>query len=377
MKVNIRDANSLAALRPLEVASYLRASDWKQSDFKEGQYAVWTLDDDAEAFLPLRSTTSDYALRMSDLLTVLSTVENRSQLDIYSDLLRITSDVVRIRIADAELIDGTLPIEENAQIAQKARDLILAAACATKEKRAVWHKRKPADAMEHVRRVRIGQSERGSYVITVMTRVTPELGTRDGQLFEPVTPFDRRVTQTLAQSLSALARAAEQSALSRQLDAFDGAISRGVNANLCDAVVGLWGGGDEVQRNLEFSFSWSPTRLVAKDEVTWVNFTSDRVPLIREAGQLLRKRAPLTEFKVSGPVFRLEREEGATVGKVTVIGIVDDRPVRIALELGDPEYQTAVACHGEGRSISVYGTLQRDGCGYVLNHPSDFSIREE
>lgn len=376
MKVDIRDADAVAALRPLEIASYLHASAWKRSEVKEGQYAVWTWGDDVEAFLPLRIDTSDYALRMGDLLAVLAVVEKRSQWDVYSDLLITASDVVRIRIADVELSDGTLPIEEHAQIAQKARDLMLAAACAAKEKRAVWHKRKPADAMEHVRRVRIGQSERGSYVMTVMTRVTPALRSSSGQLFEAEPPYDRRVTQTLAQSLSALAGATEQAALSQRMDAFDGAISRGVNANLCDAVVGLWG-GDELQRNLEFSFSWSPTRPVAANEVKQVRFTSDRVPLIREAGQLLRERAPVPDFELSGPVVRLDRPEGAALGKVTVYAIVGDRHARVALELGDPEYQMVVAGHGEGRTISVYGTLQREGRGYVLRHPFGLNVHDE
>ena len=375
MKVDIRDTEAVVALRPLEIASYLRASAWKQSDVKPGQYAVWIWEDDVEAFLPLRTDTSDYALRMGDLLAVLAAVEKRSQWEIYSDLLRITSDIVRIRIADPELSDGTLPIEEHAQIAQKARDLMLAAACAAMEKRPVWHKRKPAGAMEHVRRVRIGQSERGSYIITVMTRVTPALKT-NGQLFEPETPYDRRVTETLAQSLLALAGAAEQAALSQKMEAFDEAIALGVNSNLCDAVVGLWG-GDEVQRNLEFSFSWSPTRPVAANEVARVNFTSDRVPLIREAGQLMRERAPLTDFELSGPVVRLERADGAAVGKVTVVGIVDDRQARVVLELGDPEYQMAVTAHGEGRTISVNGTLQREGRGYVLRFPFGFTAHDE
>lgn len=220
MNVDIRDAEAVRAIQPIDAVLYLRARGWTERHTDAGRSSTWTQTVSGEEFevlLPLTATPRDYALRMGDLLGVLAVVERRSQWDVYGDLLKITSDVIRIRIADPELQDGTLPIEENAQIAQKARDLMLAAACATTEKRAVWHKRKPGQAMEHVRRMRIGQSERGSYVVTVLSRVTPQLqAAAGGQVFEPETPYDRRVTQTLAHSLLALAGAAEQAALTQQ-----------------------------------------------------------------------------------------------------------------------------------------------------------------
>jgi hypothetical protein len=325
-----------------------------------------------EALLPLDKGYRDFALRMGDLLAMLATAEKRSQADVYRDLLTITADVIRIRIADSELADGSLPIEEHAQIAQKTRDLVLAAACAATEARPVWHHRKPNQAMDHVRRVRIGQSERGSYVVTVVSRVTPLL--RDEKLlFESDAPYERRVTQTMAQSLVALDSAAEQAALTQEMAAFDKAVAAGVNANLCDAVVGLWG-GDEVQRQLEFSFSWSPTRPAPLDAVRRVAISSDRIPLIRAAARQLRDRAPLPDFELSGPVVKLERAEGELRGKVTVVGILEDRHARIVVELGDEDYQKAVKAHAQGNSLRVLGTLAKEGRGYVLRGPASLSI---
>jgi hypothetical protein len=318
----------------------------------------------------------DYALRMGDLLTVLSAAEKRSQWELYRDLLTVTSDVIRIRIADPELSDGSLPIEEHAKIAQKTRDLVLAAACATTERRPVWHKRKPAQAMEYVRRVRIGQSERGSYVVTVMSRVPPILHAKPGQSVEMDAPFERQAVQTLAQSLHALDRAAEHAAVTQEMEAFDQAVQQGVNANLCDAVVGLWG-DEEVRRNLEFTFSWSPARPVAPDAVRRVALSSDRVPVIREAGKQMREREPLPDFELSGPVVKLERAEGTLTGRVTVIGLVEDRQARVVLELADQSYRVALQAHDSGRTIRTSGTLAKEGRGFVLRNPADPVIEEE
>jgi hypothetical protein len=230
--------------------------------------------------------------------------------------------------------------------------------------------------MEYVRRVRIGQSEQGSYVVTVLSRVSPLLHAQDGQLFEPEPPYERRVTETLAQSLVALEKAAESAALSQEMKAFDDAVPRGVNANLCDAVVGLWG-GDELQRTLAFSFSWSPARPPSSDAVRNVAIAPDRMPVIREAGRLMRERAPLPEFELSGPVVRLDRPEGAPVGRATVVAIVDERHVRVVVELGDPHYHEAVRAHDDRKILRMSGTLLREGRGYVLRNPTDVVVEDE
>lgn len=379
MRVNIRDVEAIRAIRPVDAALYLRSKGWTRQVIPITNASLWHYgqgDDKIEALLPMDVELSDYAFRMGDLLSVIATAENRSQLQVYSDLLTVTADVIRIRIADPEFADGSLPIEEHVQIAQKTRDLVLAAACAATERRPVWHKRKPAQAMDHVRRVRIGQSERGSYVVTLISRVTPLLHNPNEQLLQIEDPFERQVTQTLAQSLYALNRAAENAATNQEMGAFDQAVQNGVNANLCDAVVGLWG-NSEAQRNLEFTFSWSPTRPVQQEVVSKVTLSSDRFPVIREAGKQMREREPLPDFELSGPVVKLEKEEGALTGKATIFGLVEDRQARVVMELADQSYHLAITAHDSGRTIRASGTLVKEGHGYVLRNTSDPVIEEE
>jgi hypothetical protein len=378
MKVEIRDVEAVRAIQSVDAALYLRAAGWKQQDAQSSRASIWLHTANGaefEALVPMDRELRDYALRMGDLLQTLALFERRSQLQVYSDLLTITSDVTRIRIVDPELTDGTLPIEENALLAQKTRDLVLAAACAATERRPVWHTRKPAQAVEYVRGVRIGQSERGSYVLTVLSRVAPLLHVQP-QLIETDPPYERQVTQTLAESLVALDRAAEQAALTQEMSAFDQAVPKGVNANLCDAVAGLWG-SQSLQRKVEFSFSWSPTRPVAADVPRRITLSADRIPVIREASRLMRERAPVTDFELRGAVVKLERPEGASVGKVTVMGLLDDRQVRITAELLDAPYHLAITAHEQGRTLRLVGTLAKDGRAYILKNPRDVVIDED
>ena len=379
MNIDIRDVNAVRSLRPLETVTYLRSTGWTQA-VQNPQASVWTRqvgDEEFEAVVPLEQAMSDYALRMGDLLHTLAKAEGRSQAQVFSDLLTTFADVVRIRIDDPELNDGTLPIEMHAQIAQRCRDLVLAAACSATEHRAVWHTRKPANAIDHVRKIRIGQSERGSYIVTVVSRVSPQLHVRlddNGQVAAP--PFERQIIQTLATSLTTLDQAAGKAALTGQFDAFEDSVSHGVSANLCDAVAGLWG-NDDSMRNLEFTFSWSPARPVEQGIPSRVKFAADRISIIREAGRIMKERAPVTDFELEGAVVKLDRPQGQPSGRVTIIGQVDGKPKRVTMELQDQDYHLAVSAHDQERALRCLGSLVRVGRGLVLQDPREIAVEEE
>ena len=373
MNIDIRDASAVQTLRPLEVAAYLRSKSWEQKE-ATARASRWihTIDADVfEAVVPLDESIRDYAIRMGEVLHTLALAEGRPQGEVYADLLTTFADVVRIRIDDPEAKDGTLAIETNAQIAQRTRDLLLAAACSATEHRAVWHTRNPVQAVEQVRQLRVGQSERGSYVVTVISRVSPALKVPDnGQLFESATPFARQVIQTLATSLATLDAAAATAALSGTFDSFEQSVAKGVSANLCDAVAGLWG-DDARQRTLEFTFSWSPARPVEAPVPSRVRFGADRIPFIREASRVMKERAPVRDFELRGAVVKLDRPPDTETGKVTVLGLVDDRPMRVTLELQDPLYNLAVTAHADQLAFRCIGSLVREGRSYRLQNPTE------
>lgn len=379
MKVDIRDVAAMQSLRPLEVAAYLRARSWTQQTLTT-HASVWVsgeAEEQMEVVVPMDPRQRDFALRMGELLQTIAVAEDRSQVDVYSDLLTTYADVIRIRIDDRELTDGTLPIDAHAVIGHKVRDLLLAAACSALQPRAIWHKRKPAQAVEQVRRLRIGQTERGSYIITVISRVSPELHLRDtGQELDAEPPYERKVTQMLATSLAALDQVSATAAMNQDFSDFERSVNEGVSANLCDAVAGLWG-DDDRNRNLEFSFSWSVARPVAERIPRRINFGSDRIPIIREASRVMRERSPYEDYELDGAVVKLERAEGQPAGKVTIIGAIDGRPRRVSLELPDPHYSLAIQAHQQQQPIHCVGTLVKSGRGYTLRDARDVSIESE
>ena len=376
MRATIRDSATLSALKPLEVVAYLRSSGWRKASEEPSRWATWVRSLDGEEYevaVPLTTEYRDFALRMGDALKVLEAVENRSQLQILRDLLMIGADVVRVRLTDSELADGSVPLEEGAKFFGGARDMMLAAACAAVGPRAYFPSRRPAQVLDYVRRTRLGQTEQGSFVLTIISRVPPSLAGQNGPLLGVEEPFERRVTQTLADSLSAVRRASEEAASTGQVESFVSAVPRGVNANLCDALVCMGTCADD-NRSLAVQFSWSPSRppnrqMGIPGEIL---FPPDTFPVIEEASVYLKESTPREEFEACGPVVKLERPDGASTGKVTIHCIVDNQSRKVTVELNEAQYHQAVAAHDEGRTVRCSGVLMREGRAFRLHEPYDF-----
>jgi hypothetical protein len=164
MNVDIRDATTVAALRPTEVTAYLRASGWNEQQRRD-TCAVWTNGDDLEVIVPLSRQLGDFALRMGDALRTLSMIEQRSQVAICSDLTTISADVIRVRASEPESAGGTVSLVEGVMLVQEAIDMMAAAACATVAPKRLYRARRPQEAADYLRGLRLGQTERGSFVV--------------------------------------------------------------------------------------------------------------------------------------------------------------------------------------------------------------------
>lgn len=283
MRAAIHDVDTLKGLKPLEVAQYLRAKGWRQEGDLGSKATLWVANTDAtdEIVLPMRRDFGDFDLRMAELLRVLEKVEARSQLDILRDLQAASSDLIRIRAPAGNAADGTIPIEAAVAFVERARDLMLAAACAALDKRSYFATRKPAQATDYLDQVRMGQTERGSFVLTILSPVTPLLKPDDTRLLfplEPPEPYERSVTRTLALSLSAVRTAADTAATQGDLKPFSDAVGQGVSANLCEALVGL--AQVSPSDGLDIGISWLPNRAVAASTPQRVVLPADTIPLV-------------------------------------------------------------------------------------------------
>jgi chromosome partitioning protein len=129
--------------------------------------------------------------------------------------------------------------------------------------RAVFHSRKPQRAIEYMGKARLGQTERGSYVLTILSPVSPQLNFHSDTDLFPEEPFERSVVRKLSGSVELAMLAAEISG-GQDFEPFQSSVEGGVSANLCEAIAGFFGTIDASA--IDLSVGWSLNRPLPNDE---------------------------------------------------------------------------------------------------------------
>jgi hypothetical protein len=372
MNVTITDSRALQRLRPLEVAAYLRTRGWhEEKRIGDKGLIMVQPEQEGEVLLVLRDDLGDYAHRMSDLVTELARVESRPQTSVYTDLLNSGMDVVRLRVA-RDAADGTLQLGDARALVDGSWDMLTAAALAAVKPKAVFRGKQPEEASDYLKRVRMGQTERGSFILNILCPAVPELAGDDGL----ENPFDNRVTETLASALGSAREMAVNSALAPGVDHIARSVAKGVSANLCMALteMGRIMGGDS---DVEVNFRWANTRSRAASLPRQVILDKASLRFVESAGAMLRLRAEEDDFSLSGFVVRLTSPHPGQGGEVVVQAPVEDRWRNVTLLLDSSEYQTAVDAHKTSRRITAIGTLSKEGNKWKLRDSRDFQVEDE
>jgi hypothetical protein len=385
MNVDVRDTTVLMSLKPLEIAMYLRASGWTEVQRITSQDLVQALvwqkslgtDLEFEIVLPMDRRLRDFAARMYDMLSTLALAESRSQLEIVSDLNLSSYDIVRNRALAASADEGTILLDDGVRFVQHAKEMMWSAACAAVQPRGYYHSRRPQQAVDYMKKVRMGQTERGSYVVTVLSRVPPALVNPDTNQIDMIEePFPRQVTATLATALRATHDAARIAASNGDLQAFQEAVPRGVSANLCDAISGMSVELDD-SPGLEIGITWSRVRPSTQPLYRKLTFGVDTIAVIQEAGRSLRAIAADEEIEYRGFVTKLSRDDATAGGMVAIAGVVEDSMRRVQVDLPREDYEAAIVAHRHGLPVSVVGELHKTGRAWVLSRPRNFQAVAE
>ncbi|GAB1541148.1 hypothetical protein NUACC21_38180 [Scytonema sp. NUACC21] len=97
MKAIVCDNDILKSLDPCQVAAYLQSKGWHERTRVPAQVSSWTRDtfneDKLKIYLPLDQDFDDYPRRMYEVMEILEKAENRSQLDILSELITVVGNI--------------------------------------------------------------------------------------------------------------------------------------------------------------------------------------------------------------------------------------------------------------------------------------------
>lgn len=356
---------------PPSVSGYLRAAGWAPVDAGDA-WARWRLVVDGRELIltvPLRGQAPDYPRRFQELVDDLRRLEQRPADQIVRDIRSSGSDVIRIRLRGSSEY-GRISVDQGARAFQRARDLLLAAACAAVEKRPIYSRRKPARAMEYLQRTKFGPTEGGSFVLTIESSVPPQVTVPPGLREDEPEPFERSVCLALAEAATAARRIVDQLSVTSALETVVSGVEHGVSSNLCEALAGLIDDTGTSQ-SLELSFRWAAAR-PATDAPRSVVFENQAARFLSVMGQTLREQAEIPDFELIGPVHKLASQAPDQGGEAVIVSTTEPwlgRKVRVAF-VGSA-YQHVARAHAEGLWISCEGALVRQGNTLVLLEPRD------
>jgi hypothetical protein len=365
---------------PSDIAGYLLQSGWSHEK-NAGHWAVYSKSiekTDMEIAVPLLNSASDYPRAVRHLLGDLARVEERTEASILRDIHGASLDILRLAIEGGETRDGRISVEAGRRVFDAVRDLVLAAACSVIEPRPVYTKRKPDKAMQLLNRARFGQTEFGSFVVTVESTVPPRLGQNefcDVSATDPDAPLERKTSLRLVEALDATVGACQEAGSTNELEPFRRFAHRGVSANLCESIAEIIDASSA--ETIRTSMSFAARRPVLSNVPRHAAFSSDVSPLLKEAARRLREDATYPAIDLTGTVVKLESPDALSGGEVVLRTSFDRRLRLVRFRLETDDYRKAVKAHGERSFITCRGDLMKDGRDWVLQSPREFSLIDE
>ncbi|MBU0654240.1 MAG: hypothetical protein KJ914_03805 [Gammaproteobacteria bacterium] len=368
IRANITDNVILKNIQSNDVEFYLLKRSWSKIKQIAGSVIYDSPDKKLRIWVPLAGgLEEDFVLSMGKLLNSLSAYEDRSQLDIAEDFdIFHVGDVIRVGSEDPlDKTSSTFPLYSAAQLIEQAKQVLLTgASIATikdpKKNRAFFGSRKPNDALEYMKSVRLGQTERGSYIIKLISPLPNDLKETQFnlELVPEKPPFERLAVEKTFLGLSSLKDVLVETKKMGKFyfEPFFERINDGINADLCEAIVGKPDGSNK--NPLNFSVSWSPAFRISTPEhiSTRIEFPVEYFSYISQAAQEFRKKEP-ENIKFYGYVITLHQDKDSDVGDVTVATHIEGVPKKIRMTLASYDHQVAIKAYEKRDEVQVIGVL--------------------
>lgn len=336
-------------IRPANVVDYLRAHGWQGVESKRTDLAVFRRDTPAgvvETRVLLDETFGDFLVRMSEVVDTISRMEARPVPQVVNDLLAPPGDHLRFRIDSENTESGTLGLAQSIQLRKALRNMLLSAAHSAIAPAPHYARLTQAKALDLVNECRERQSERGSYVASILVPVLPPVGQLSIE-----EEFGRRTTRILFTALQTAERAAATP------DHLMEASASGISANFLEALAELEPSGQRAA--VEVTVNWlgsapSPelSRRVRLPQGAFRNF--------RSVAKALREASPLPNTELEGYVIAVSKDLGASIGWATIAAQVEPfGDSRVRIEVDQEQHVVVAGAHALGQRVRVVGTLKK------------------
>jgi hypothetical protein len=374
MEVTIRDQHALRSLSALHLRAYLSAQGWiDDGPWGRGRANLFVSESRGRSWdiiVPNLDSTRDHSIRMAEAVATLSSVEERSQLEIYYEIAGAGADVIRIQARNHDAATF-VSIRESAGLLNDTYALLTAAARAAEKTRPVFRGPMSAEVAQFLNNVQPMPNYFDGYSLAVRSPVPAGIGRQQDMGDNFYAPFSRRATLQFSRALESATTAVMETVAIDSLEPFAQAVDSGVSANFCSALASL----AEKGSGIEVDLRWARTRPADPSEVSFPFANTVAEILKSAASDLRRNEPPSPDEHIIGQIVRLDRELPHQFdGNADLVTIRDDRSVRMKVRFADPDFEKIITAFTDGVPVSLFGEVRRSGNGFTLNDPYNVTL---
>lgn len=302
---------------------------------------------------------------MYKAVVTVAEVENRSVEQVLLYLLNPNTDILKIRLEKKDVEAGNILFDDAIRMYENAKKLLAATALDILHPKRYHQGRMDDCVLKFLSSCRFGQTEIGSYVVSV---VCPFAELDENEDYKQLSIFSdeeqcansltRQVTSRVMKNISFIKNQIENGEMDRLILQDEDKI---ISANFYEALGGL--NLDSNEADVEFIAEWSPIVKNADCVKNKILLTHDYYQPIETTIERLKDETSKAT-RIIGRIKKLESSpdvQKRKIGKITVVYLdEDDKRKTVTVNLNKNEYDKAIKAHERGFHVEIVGEIS---CG--------------
>lgn len=355
-------------ISPLAFAKYLKDMGWEQYQSKRQYIKIFQYeknDDFFQVIIPTEKKLNDYKEAMYKAVVTVAEAENKSVEQVLLYLLNPNTDILKIRLEKKDVEAGNILFDDAIRMYENAKRLLAATALDILHPKKYHQGRMDDCVLKFLSSCRFGQTEIGSYVVSV---VCPFAELDENEDYKQLSIFSdeeqcansltRQVTSRVMKNISFIKNQIDNGEMDKLILQDEDKI---ISANFYEALGGL--NLDSNGADVGFIAEWSPIVKNADCVKSRILLTHDYYQPIETTIERLKDETNKST-RIIGRIKKLESSpdvQKRKIGKITVVYLDEnDKRKTVTVNLNKNEYDKAIKAHERGFHVEIVGEIS---CG--------------
>lgn len=354
-------------INPFLFSKYLKDTGWEQFPSKRTKVKIYQIENERGFYqvnLPVDRRLSDYKQAMYRAVQTAAEAGDREIQSVLLYLLNPYSDILKIRLANPDMESGNISLDDAIRVYDNAKRLLAAAAQDVLHPRK-YHQGRMEDAVsKFLSECRFGQTEIGSYVVSV---VCPFAELDEQKEYQQLSFFSdeekcassltRQVTSRVMDNLYQIKKSVDEDNMDELIARTEKCV---ISANFYEALMNL--NENSERTDVEFIAEWSPTVKNNQCAYNRVMFSHDYYEPIRAAVNRLREEKAAAT-RIYGRIKQLDSTPDVAKrkdGRITVVYLDENNRSRtIIVRVDKNDYDKAITAHSKGYFVEIIGNMAK------------------